>query len=94
MLLSHQISPIIPLVLTVPHLLKVRTAAGCAGWLAAVLVDWKNFHKKSHQIRLPILSSRSQKAEISLQFKQETHYLHLHSILSIFLHEALGRKNE
>lgn len=63
MLLSHQFFWIIVFVLMVPYLLKVKMDAGPSGWLAAAMADWQNRHKKSHQIRLSIFSSYSQKGE-------------------------------
>lgn len=94
MLLSHQFFWIIVFVLMVPYLLKVKMDAGPSGWLAAAMADWQNRHKKSHQIRLSIFFPpiRRRERELSLQFKQGIHYLHLYSIPSTFLCEALGPK--
>lgn len=95
MLLSHQCFPSIPLVLTAPYLLKAQMAADPTAGLAAVLAVWQNSHKKSHQMQPPSFSSHSQKVEkISLPFRPGTRYLHLYSILSAFLCQALGLKNE
>lgn len=95
MLLCHQFFQIILLVLTVPYLLKAKMDAGPAGWLAAVLANWQNPHKKSHLIQFPMFSCHSPKgtkAFIAIQAGNSLSLFIFHSFNVSVL--GIGIKNE